>query len=235
MPRKLILFLDQTFPTQKSFEHYVKNLIYNNIGECDDIESKHPEHYKVLIEVLKRHPRYIDKTKNMSKLKIIKNKLNTKALEVIILNKDGTETDIAWSCTITGEKKGKLYDLSSAMRSSIEDQIFKFKKNNQQICTICESTSHPHVDHVIHFEELQQNFLRSIDTKNISIPNTFGEMRDGTNRRCFLEKDNLFKEEWVKFHDKNAKLRILCEECNLTRPKYKAESTENIIITNKSL
>ena len=62
MPRNPVIFLDKTYKTQGEFEAFVKNLIYNEIGICDDIEVIHPSHYIMLIEILKRHPDYIKKT-----------------------------------------------------------------------------------------------------------------------------------------------------------------------------
>ena len=45
MPRNPVIFLDKTYKTQGEFEAFVKNLIYNEIGICDDIEVIHPLHY----------------------------------------------------------------------------------------------------------------------------------------------------------------------------------------------
>ena len=52
MPRNPVIFLDKTYKTQGEFEAFVKNLIYNEIGVCDDIENIHPSHYNTLIEIL---------------------------------------------------------------------------------------------------------------------------------------------------------------------------------------
>ena len=45
MPRKSIIFLDKTYKTQGEFEAFVKNLIYNGIGICDDIKNIYPSHF----------------------------------------------------------------------------------------------------------------------------------------------------------------------------------------------
>ena len=85
MPRNPVIFLDKTYKTQGEFEAFVKNLIYNEIGICDDIENIHPSHYNTLIEILKRHPDYVKKTQNMCKIKIMKDTLNIQALKLIII------------------------------------------------------------------------------------------------------------------------------------------------------
>jgi hypothetical protein len=56
-------------------------------------------------------------------------------------------------------------------------------------------------------------------SKNINIPDTFGDTNDDTHRRCFLETDKDFKNEWTDYHYENAQLRVLCQKCNLTRTK----------------
>jgi hypothetical protein len=219
MPRKPIIFLDKTYKTQGEFEAYVKNLIYNEIGMCNDIQNIYPSHYISLIEILKRHPDFVSKTQNMCNIKIIRDTLNINALKIIIINTDTSEIDISWKCAITGKPKGNKHELMSAMRSSVDEQIFQFRKNNEEKCGLCTNTDKLHVDHIIHFDEIVLNFINMIKNKNINIPNTFGDTNDDTHRRCFLEIDDNFKNEWVNYHYKNASLRMLCQNCNLTRSK----------------
>ncbi len=88
MTRKIITFLGKEYKTQKEFEQFVKNLIYNEIGNCEDIKKKYPVKYEILIEVLKRHPEYQLKIKNMIKIKIEKDTLNKSALKILIINFD---------------------------------------------------------------------------------------------------------------------------------------------------
>ena len=221
MPRKSIIFLDKTYKTQGEFEAFVKNLIYNGIGICDDIKNIYPSHYITLIEVLKRHPDYISKTQNMCNVKITRDILNINALKIIIINTDESEIDISWKCSITGKPKGNKHELMSAMRSSVDEQIFQFRKNNPEKCVLCTNTDKLHVDHIIHFDEIALNFINIMKNKNINIPNTFGDTNDETHRRCFLEIDNNFKNKWIDYHYTNATLRMLCQTCNLTRTKTK--------------
>ena len=219
MPRKQIIFLDKTYNTQSDFEAFVKNLIYNDIGICNDIKNMYPLHYITLIEILKRHPEFISKTLNMYNIKIIKDSLNINGLKIIIINTDGSENDISWKCAITGKSKGIKQMLMSAMRTSIDKQILQFRKDNINICSLCNNTYKLQVDHVIHFDILAHDFIKIMKRKNIIIPTRFGDTDDNTHRTCFLEIDNNFKNEWVDYHYKHATLRILCQSCNLTRNK----------------
>ena len=221
MPRNPIILLGNTYKTQGEFKAYVKNLIYNDIGICNDIKNIYPSHYITLFEILKRHQEFDSKTRNMSNIKIITNKLNKNALETIIINTDGSEIDISWIRAITGNPKKNDSDLMEAFRSSIVEQLIQFKNDNEDLCVFCHNTYKLHVDHITHFEELVLNFISIMKQQNINIPNTFADINDGSNRKCFLEIDDNFKNEWVDYHSKNASLRILCQNCNLTRPKYK--------------
>lgn len=223
MPPKPIVFLGKIYKTQKKFEQYVKKIIYEEIGVCYDIKNTYPEKFDILIKILERHPEFISKTKNMCNIKIINDVLNVKALKIIIIKNDG-EVDISWRCAITGKHKSKKSELMSAMRTSINKQIDNYRRNCEiNFCEICGSVKRLHVDHNDEkksgFDELVFNFVK--DNNDIQIPDNFEELNDGTHRRCFLEKDNLFRDKWIKYHDKNAILRILCEKCNLSRPKTK--------------
>jgi hypothetical protein len=223
MPRKPVIFLGKTYKTPGEFELFVKKVIYDDIGICNDVKNKHPSHYITLIEILKRHPDFISKTLNMCNIKIVKDAWNTSGLKILIINTDTSEIDISWKCAITGKHKSDKNELMSAMRSSIDEQIFQFRKSSNDICVLCPNTDKLHVDHIIHFDEIVLNFINIMKSKNIEIPNTFGETDDNTHRRCFLEIDDNFKNEWIKYHYENASLQMLCQTCNLTRTKTKCK------------
>jgi len=223
MPRKPVIFLGKTYKTQGEFELFVKKVIYDDIGICNDVKNKHPSHYITLIEILKRHPNFISKTLNMCNIKIVKNAWNTSGFEILVINTDTSEIDISWKCAISGKHKSDKHELMSAMRSSIDEQIFQFRKSSNDICVLCSNTDKLHVDHIIHFDEIVLNFINIMKSKNIEIPNTFGETDDNTHRRCFLEIDDNFKNEWIKYHYENASLQMLCQTCNLTRTRTKTK------------
>lgn len=84
------------YKTQYEFKQFVKNLIYHDIGICSDVKNLYPLQYETLIEILKRHPNFISKTINMCNIKITNDKLNKKALKILIINHDASETDISW-------------------------------------------------------------------------------------------------------------------------------------------
>jgi hypothetical protein len=224
MPRKPVTFLNKEYKTQKEFEKYVKKIIYNDIGICNDVKNTYQEKYYLLIKILERHPNFNSKTENMCNIKIVCDTLNKKALKILIIKNDGSNIDISWRCAITGKPKSKKFDLMSAMRSSLDSQIYQFRiEHNNDCCELCGNTTQLDVDHDdtknSAFDELVFNFLKK--NNDIEIPDKFEEVNDNTHRRKFLEKNNVFKDKWIEYHNKHASLRMLCHTCNISRPKTK--------------
>jgi hypothetical protein len=214
-----IIFNGIEFEKLGDFEKYVKILIYDKIGYCDSVKLEKNAFYDELNLLLKRHPEYITKTEKMIDFKISYDLLNIKALKILILNNDGSETDISWRVAIKGIPKTSKQDLFSALRTTIMPQIYNFRKKNENICEYCKKTEELHVDHVIHFEEIAQNFLNKMNLEGVKIPDNFDEIDNGTHLLIFDKKDKKFRDSWYDYHQENAILRILCKSCNLTRTK----------------
>jgi hypothetical protein len=225
MTRNPITFQGYTYKTQTEFESYIRKLLYEKIGSCNSIKNEKSQYYEEIIDLLKRHPTYDEKIKNMSDIKLVTDKLNVRALKLMIINNDGSECDISWKLAITGKHKSSKEELRSALRSSIDDQTYEFKKTSIPMCEICNCVENLHVDHILHFEEIAQNFLNLIEqTGDITIPSKFGDMTDGTHRRCFLEADKHFEATWRRYHNEHSTFRILCRTHNLSRKKFKPET-----------
>jgi hypothetical protein len=227
MPQKPVMFLDVEYKSQSEFKKYVDKFINDEIGICYDIKNKYPNQYRILIELLKRHPDWNSKSENMCNIKIVNNKYKT-GLEVIIIKNDG-EIDISWKSTINGKSKSQEEKLKDAMRSCLDEQLSNFRnlKKNCRLyyCEKCYINQKLQVDHNdeknSEFGKLASDFLKNFKQKNtnLTIPNDFGDLNDGTHRKCFLEKDSVFKNEWLEYHYQHAILRILCHNCNNSRPK----------------
>ena len=207
-----------TYKSQTDFKKYAIELIYKKIGLCENIKDH--IYYDELLDLLKRHPNYKTKTEYMINLAIRKGKPNISSLAVwIIKSNNKPDEDISWAKNcINSKNNSKQFELNSALRSSIQQQIMNYKNSTSHKCVKCNINA-DHVDHINHFELLTDMFLKKYN-KNL-IPSDFDDMTDGSGRRCFKSKDNIFEKEWQEFHKNNAKLRILCKKCNLTRPKYK--------------
>jgi hypothetical protein len=206
------------YNSKTKFGEYCKDLIYNRIGECDSVKDKSEDLFNEVLILLKRHPRYEEKIKNMKDIKFIQNMRNRKALECRIIYSDNTDKDISWTYARDSRLPSQEEYLTKALRSSVMFQIMNFKKNNDPVCTKCNSVEDLHCDHIIHFEKLTHDFLKIYNDK---IPSEFAQLNDGSNFTCFLYSDYDFEDKWKEYHYENAKLRILCQNCNLTRAKSK--------------
>lgn len=222
MTRASVVFGNKVFATKTAAKAYVLEEIIKPIGVCPEIKQKYPEKYKELCALLRRHHNAGNKLKNMSDLSIRRNLLNDKALEVHVVKSENgrvSTEDISWLSCI--DKWNPNHDLKSAMRFSIESQCAAYKLSlgrDGLLCTLCSIPDQPiHVDHVVQFEQLFQEFIAATLSE---IPDQFSDVDDGTNRKTFLYKDAEFKQEWTDYHKTHAILRILCKQCNLTRPKY---------------
>lgn len=208
---------NNTFKTQQIAKNYVRNLL-NDIGVCKSI--KNTLYYDEIYELVKRHPNFESKCKDIKDFEVIRNNLNKKGLAINIIKNDGSKEDISWTTCVTGKPKTDKSELLSAFRYSIDYQIQNYR-NNIEIdkCMICDNNCKKienHVDHIIPFNELVKDFQKNINKKN---PTEFDNSDDNTNRRKFKLEDNEYELEWQKYHSQNAKLRITCKKCNLTRPK----------------
>jgi hypothetical protein len=217
-------FGNNTFKSKTEAEIYIRQLI-SSIGVCNSVKNISNDKFNQLLSILQCHPNS-EKVSNINDILIIKNKLNTSAFELNILNNDGTIDDISWKICISGIHKTHKTELLSALRYSIDEQIYEYKKNvSLDMCSLCLEYCHNnggiHVDHVIHFEKLVEDFN---STCGINIPNIFDNASDGSNRRAFKDDDSEYMNAWLEFHKNNAILRILCRACNLKREKYKADT-----------
>ena len=206
-----------TFKSQKSAETFIRNLI-NEIGICSSVKNKDIAKYSILYDLCLRHPDS-NKLKNIYDFMICKNKLNASAYELNIINLDGSITDISWRVCITGKSKPYKTDLHSAFRICVDNQIKDFRKDNMLICALCNnSNTEYHIDHVIHFQKIVEDFLQNYKGK---LPEIFDITNDSTNRCCFKIEDIGLSNQFQDYHKQNAELRVLCKECNLRRSKYK--------------
>ena len=78
-------------------------------------------------------------------------------------------------------------------------------------CAFCKSKKDIEIDHVNLFKDLYNDFVK--DRKDI--PSSFDN--NFYNAAKFKKDDELFENEWIEYHRKNALLRCLCKKCNLSR------------------
>lgn len=207
------------FNTQKDALQHVRELI-TNIGICDSV--KDTLYFTNIQELVKNHPDYLSKCKNLKDFRIIKNKLNSNSLELNIINIDDSIEDISWRMCVTGKPKTFKQELLSALRYSIDYQIKHFRNSNDlHKCMLCEQMIEDnglHIDHIIHFDKLVKQFLTNT---SMTTPCDFDNAEDYSNRRKFKTVDKDYELAWQKYHLENAELRVCCKNCNLKREKCK--------------
>jgi len=186
-----------------------------NKGLCSSLKNERLEHFIDCMEAFKLHP---DNTKmeEVVDICIVSNKRNMTYYEFNLIKEDGSIIDISYRECFkkTSKEQDIAFNLNSALRVAIEPQIEYFKKNVKNWkCDLCSSNVDIQIDHITIFKDLKEEFLKN----EINIPNIFGN--DCYNRAKFKEDDKDFENRWCEYHKKNAKLRVLCKDCNLTRKK----------------
>jgi len=216
---KPVKFGNRSFPSQKEAKAYGSDLVNNKIGFCErGVRTFKPEYFEPLLDILKNHPDYEEKSSKMTDIKIVPNKMNGHK-ETRFINNDGTETDISWAkFSITGKKETEEQLLTKSMRTSVDPQIIDYRNTAAAICAFCAKITNLHVDHDKLFVEIKTDFLEIMKAQNEYIPTKFRDF-GRCNRKCFLEEDAVFEQKWKDYHLKEATLRILCQQCNLRRTK----------------
>jgi hypothetical protein len=203
----------ENFKSQKALLNYVKN-VRDEIGVCDSIKELHPEYFIFFLQLFKRHPEYPEKIAGLVDIKIQRNPIFKKNLEVVMIKENNIFEDISiCKACITGKGKDNLKE---ALREAIVPQIMKYKNNNDVwYCDICNSSEKIQIDHVNpQFEEMIYNFCQGK-----LLPTKFDD--NSAHQAIFRNCDREFKDEWINYHQKNAILRPLCQSCNNGRTKFK--------------
>lgn len=130
----------------------------------------------------------------------------------VVIRTDGSTTDFSWAEAITPTNRRQK--ILNAMRSAIEPQIRAFR-TSQFPLTCALNTAHPgpyHVDHVAPaFQELADDYAAQHDGyENLTLlPHQDGDTTD--------QLDPEAAQEWARYHQAHAVLRLLCQPCNCNR------------------
>lgn len=185
---------------------------------CCEIDEKH-EKFTFFMDLIENNDYYKNNVKKyINKFCIEHNKLNKHALHIRAIKHDKTHISISWRqcCGM----KGKSHDLklSTAMRDAVKSFINSFKTKQPLICNYCYLNTCDYTDyHVDHddppFRILRDNFINKTE---LDIPEYFSY--DENSHIYVFDNDHVdFKNSWIKHHNDNAKLQILCKTCNLKK------------------
>ena len=203
------------FKTKKECENYTRTII-NNL-KCCKIDKEH-EYFNFFNNLIKNHSEYIEKLgSGVDYYYIEHNKLINKYYQTVIKRKDGEHIIFSWVHCCEFKPRTINYNLNCAMREAIKNDVINYKQNQiKLICNFCKVTdilySEYHVDHdEPPFRIIKDNFL--INRKH---PILF-EQCNKTYLTIFKDEDNIFKNEWVEYHNKNCRFQILCKKCNMNK------------------
>ena len=224
---------NKIFKTKKECYSYTKNII-NSLGSCE-INKDH-NYFIFFCDLLKNHTEYDEKVGcGIDRFCIIKNKLNPNFYGMELHRLDNTKINFSWVHCCEFKKRSYDWHLSSAMRSSIMKTIINFKTKNKLECSMCKISDHDtiyHVDHIIPFINLKNDFLKTtkltlpearrslatVSTPEGIEPISFSTCSN-TGLCVFGDDDSGFKNDWISYHDENCKLQILCRSCNILKGK----------------
>ena len=217
-----IIIGNNSYKTQKECIDYVRNIL-TEIGTTESIKDKSIDIYNFLIDLCKRHPHQDEKLKNVIDFKVKKSALNTKGLELNIINNDRTTTEISWIICVKGKGHTPQQLYNKALRQAISQQIQSYREKEDTditICSICNNClkdKKHHIDHEIQFAKLVCDFT---NLHNIIIPSEYNKLPI-TFERTFTTSDEWIGKLFYDYHLEHAILRVSCEKCNLTREKHK--------------
>jgi len=210
---------DYEFPTKKAAKQYVRDII-ESVNEFEPISE--PDH-SFLVDLLSKHPE--SESKIGAGIDFFTVELDSewkRTRHFVVHRVDNSSTDFSWHTCIDGSSHRS--DVLAAMRSIVKWQIIEFKRMVLSGDPICPYTKakldekNSHVDHVPPdtFHMLVSRWMDSkeIGFSDIGIKGT----EDNSYGREFSDK--LLADEWSRYHKKNANLRLISVEANLSHVKY---------------
>lgn len=207
--------------SQKACEEYVRSRLYS-IGITSSLTQTSPLDLPYFYELCTRHPNASDNLRSFFDFAIRSDLLNKKAMALDIINIDGSITEISWKKCVTGKAETIKSKFCSALRHSILKQISDFRSSSDattcEMCNVSLLDTPFHVDHVIHFAKLVEDFLEMY-TGTFDIPVQY-DKEPLTYLTMFRNEDKMISDLFQEYHLQHASLRILCVKCNLTRANH---------------
>jgi 5-methylcytosine-specific restriction endonuclease McrA len=203
-----------TFKTKKELHtHTEKKLEKRGVCEIDKLDKD----YQFFLDLYKRKPSHQSYVENITKFKISLDPIKkTRANYVSCIDNNNKEYVFSWRSCCDGIDTKVSDKLKEACRTSIQDQTSSCWLNNDK-CHICKESkkSGYEVDHVIEFSKIYKEFME----KNIiAVPEHF-ESDTLTSQTIFRKEDYIFKQAFQDYHEENAILQLLCNECHKKKTK----------------
>ena len=214
------------FPTRAKAVDYTRELLIQ-IGRYTPIYPNHPD-YLFFVALLEHHPEKQRKIgSGIQCFGIQRNKRDPKCLETFILRTDGSKETFSWKDCASQKWKTPEQKLYKAFRTTIDPQIINFHSTTPEICAHCGKQTKCSVDHKNPtFKKLTLDFL-ALNT--LPVPTIFAK-KPKTNEEIFADTDNDFNNNWIQYHQKNAVLQLLCDECH--KEKTVNDNRENYLLSH---
>ena len=204
------------FNSKKHCYAYTSNII-KQLGECE-IKNNNIN-FVFFDNLFNNHLEKQDKLEGFDIVSfIIKKHKMYNQLQMFVKRSDNSIVNFSYKYCCEFKPRTNKYYLIRAMRNSIASQILKFKADNIKVCAFCgirNDNTEYHVDH--HNPSFNKLFNDFTELNNKEI--TKFEEDETTNLTYFHSDDILFQNDWIKYHQDNCYLQILCKKCNLSKPK----------------
>lgn len=207
-----------------------KEIWQSVISEGEALYAGCSSQYISLLQCIQGHHEYASKTvKGVKAFKVIFDPKWKTTYLCLIIHSDNSHTDISIASNKAYSKRTShglmnRSDLMKVMRDSVDDQIVSYKRENHDprtsVCPVCTSLipwGKSHVDHVLHFSHLLDEFLKTFGNPS----SAFQDKTDGNMNHIggieLNDADIDYRKSWESFHRERATLRLLCGPCNLAR------------------
>lgn len=202
----------QSFKSKKHLKAYVKELLRQHRLNLHETYKIREEYKPFLLELIKRNPYYneINSDSGITDFYVTPNPRSYKFHHVFIVRNDDTKCDISINRCVTGLVDTENSIHSQVLRNAVREQISQFRNSIADVCECCLTENECfEIDHYdIEFKDLVKNFK-----KKVEMPKEY-ENHPEFHHKIFKKKNLNIKNEWLKFHEENAKLQKLCKNCH---------------------
>jgi len=227
---------NEVFKTKKDITVRCRNILSNT---PDNTNIENDSDLLFLFELFKYHDEWEEKSNGgVCSISTQTTEHGTRCF--VLKKKDGSKIDISFphAIKLIPTNRGRkltpqgLLDFKNAARTAVQEQINKFKDNELSSTIICPYTGeelhqgNSAVDHINpkSFDKLLFDFCKTYKINPLTVEVS------SINGVVAKYADENLEEQWNKYHDTNAELRVISKTGNLQLPKEKAPWEEIINI-----
>lgn len=219
---KVIAIGSRIFSSKKEAKEYYRNILYS----CKINTPLYGTYYNDMIELFGYHPDYVEKTSSfpdtwIPTITVGITEWNNRCF--YISDNGMNPIDFSFIACIDGAKSN-YHNFTSSCRRAIDDDIVTFKTAffNTEQKKYCEITGEQinyntsHVDHIIPFKTLVDNFIK---TYYIDVDKVHYTFSIGVSFFLYDVNTKRIMDTWIDYHRENALLRVISANANLQRSR----------------